>query len=206
MNKRPLTHVVRYHLQAQELNPRQLERLEQLQSEAMQPHLTTKARWNWAAAIILAVVASLSALLLTKGQDHAAIAQLMAEEIAMNHLKNRPLEVKGSQVASLRDYFTELDFVLSESTRLAGTTTRLLGGRYCSIQGVGAAQLRLQEENQGYRTWYQVPFDHAKHAVLQNIDRDAAPIVRYARGVRVEMWAEKGLVFALAGDAIEPRP
>lgn len=202
MNKQPLSQVVRAHLNEQELNPRQLERLSQLQSQILKPHPAMKSRWNWAAVVVFSVIASLSAFLYTKGQDHTAIAQKMAEEIAMNHLKNRPMEVKGSQVAALRDYFTELDFVLSESSRLGDGVTRLLGGRYCSIQGVGAAQLRLQEENQGYKTWYQVPYDHAKHAIVPNMDNGSTPIVRYARGVRVEMWAEKGLVFALAGDAV----
>ncbi len=200
MNKRPLSQTVRDHLDARELNPRQLDQLLRLQAAA-QRHPPRRALrcWRAAAVVFLAAVAALSVFLYADPGDQVANTRQIAEEIALNHLKNRPLEVEGAHVSALRNYFTELDFVLSDSSRVAAGM-RLMGGRYCSIQGAGAAQLRLRTANEGFKTWYQAPYDDEKYAALPNIDDDQVPLVRYARGVRVEMWIEKGLFFALAGD------
>jgi hypothetical protein len=73
----------------------------------------------------------------------------------------------------------------------------VLGGRYCSIQGVTAAQLRLRDQAGWIRTLYQVPYEVSRFGVLPDIGAGEQPKLTQVRGLTVELWVEKGLLFAL---------
>ncbi len=123
----------------------------------------------------------------------------IADEVAKNHIKAKPLEVQAQNLAQLRGYFTELDFTIVSSSRLSPNSL-MLGGRYCSIQGLTAAQIRFIDQEQAV-TLYEVQYDKALYGELPVIEADQQPIEHIVRGVAVAIWVEKGLLMASARPA-----
>ena len=119
----------------------------------------------------------------------------IAAEVAKNHIKMKPLEVQTSELSQLRDYFTELDFTPVSSSRI-GEKKLMIGGRYCSIQGLTAAQIRFVDKQP--LTLYQVQYDKALYGELPSVDVGQQPIELVERGVAVSIWIEKGLLMATA--------
>jgi len=145
------------------------------------------------------------------------IANKIAEEVALNHLTLKPLDKESPIVAELQNYFTQLEFSPFESkhalTLAALSGKHLLGGRYCSIQGVTALQLRyantyssnitLSESSKGAATLYQVNYESSIHGAIPNIENNEAPIQINQRGLNIQIWLEKGLLMALVGEVTE---
>jgi hypothetical protein len=74
----------------------------------------------------------------------------------------------------------------------------LTGGRYCSIQGVAAAQLRVRQPgSDAVQTLYQTEYRKDVFENIPVLEQGDMPVELYAKGVRVRIWAEKGLLFAL---------
>ncbi len=70
----------------------------------------------------------------------------------------------------------------------------MIGGRYCSLKGQLAAQLKLRYNvNQKSYTLYQIE----KPLGIKNIANFSE---HFAKGVKVNLWLERGLILALAGD------
>jgi hypothetical protein len=129
------------------------------------------------------------------------VSQRIATEVVHNHHKLKPLEIKSEKTSELNDYFTKLDFSLIDSTLITADNWKLLGGRYCSIQGITAAQLRVVDKNTDkLQTLYQAAYDPEIHGVLPNVNERETPLQRYANGVIVNLWVENGLLFALTGE------
>ena len=127
-----------------------------------------------------------------------ALDERIGNEVAKNHIKLKPLEISTSSIQVIRNYFTELDFSPIESSLLKDTGKVLLGGRYCSIQGITAAQLRLKDEKTGQvQSLYQTLYDPKVFSGLPVLDKDNQPVTVYSKGLEVEIWVEKGLLFAL---------
>ncbi|MCL1147783.1 hypothetical protein AB4298_07230 [Shewanella sp. 10N.261.52.F9] len=120
----------------------------------------------------------------------------IAEEVAKNHIKMKPLEVQTQRLSDLRDYFIQLDFKLV-SSRLITNNSQMLGGRYCSIQGLTAAQIRFVEQDKAI-TLYEVQYDQSLYGKLPMIEAGDKPIEHIVRGVLVSIWVEKGLLMASA--------
>jgi len=126
----------------------------------------------------------------------ADLPREIASEVGLNHLKRRPLEVQGTALTEIQPYFHELPFRLLDSSLLATNRVGLRGGRYCSVGGVTAAQLRLSDDQGGIQTLYQVPYDADAFGDLPNIDAGAQPRTLQVRGLNVDLWVERGLLFA----------
>lgn len=65
--------------------------------------------------------------------------QLIAEEVVSNHLHLKSLEVETASINTVRGYFTKLNFMPVESSLQALNKLQLIGGHYCSLQGITAA-------------------------------------------------------------------
>jgi hypothetical protein len=86
---------------------------------------------------------------------------------------------------------SRLDFSIVPANSTILETYRLMGGRYCSIQGVLAAQLRVQDVRSGKEcTLYAVK-------AVGNL-RDVIATVNSMDGIRVEIWRQDNVLFALA--------
>lgn len=122
----------------------------------------------------------------------------IADEVARNHVKMKPLEVQTQNLNQLREYFTQLDFTLVNSSLLDNSASKMLGGRYCSIQGLTAAQIRFKQDNGAPVTLYEVQYDPSLYGELPVLEQGQQPIEQVVRGVEVSIWIEKGLLMATA--------
>jgi hypothetical protein len=194
---RKLKQSVREHIESFSLNEDQLQKLESL-GKKVETEKTGHAsiyRWSLAAA----VAAFLLVFLLTPVLfDQKNIHERIALEVASNHLKLKPLEIETASIAAVREYFDKLDFMPVSSTLVNELGLELTGGRYCSIQGVAAAQLRVRQPgSDAVQTLYQTEYRKDVFENIPVLEQGDMPVELYAKGVRVRIWAEKGLLFAL---------
>ncbi|NRB37598.1 MAG: hypothetical protein HRU20_03915 [Pseudomonadales bacterium] len=159
----------------------------------------------------LAMAASIFCFVFTLGLWFKAIGpgavtsdqmvEAIAMEVSKNHLKMKPLEVSSDDFSSVRDYFSELDFSPTRSDYFLADAGPMLGGRYCSIQGVTAAQLRYQVQGSNQsQSLYETTYDIAVFGELPVIEKDGIPIKTFARGLAVDIWVEKGLLMVSVRD------
>ncbi len=185
---KPLKTAVRQHLEQQQLSPAQLARLAAWQQK--------RAMGPWLLALVASV--ALFSLVLLRQQDHQGqMVQAIAQEVAKNHIKMKPLEIQSSQLTELQHYFTELAFSPVQS-QLWQPQGQLQGGRYCSIQGEDAAQLRFRGQQGRLLSLYQAPFEPTRHQHLPRAEWGQKPLERYADGVLVRIWVEKDLLMVSA--------
>ena len=134
------------------------------------------------------------------------LQQAIAQEVVKNHLKLKPLDLETTSIQGLQSFFTQLDFRVQASSLLQHTLEQpsdLLGGRYCSIQGVTAAQLRYQqrsEMNHSVSTLYQVTYDPTVYGEIPKLDQGQLPLSLWQQGLEVQLWVEKGLLMVLVSE------
>lgn len=188
--KRKLKNSVIEHLESVQLDEHRLQALLRLQRQPTKTVPLYRKAMPLALAAGLLIVFALSWHL----RDPPDLLRAIAEEAVMNHLMDRPLEVRGASIAAVEAYFDRLDFRLVES-KWVSDKTRLLGGRYCSIRGVTAAQLRHRDRAGATTTLYQVPHEPAIMGGLPAAGDK--PYTLQVRGLHVDLWVERGLLFAL---------
>ena len=196
MNK-PLKQAVIDQLETYALSEEQLVRLEALSSKAA-PVSTRRIAVVPLTAAAAVVVFLLVFLLTPFVVEEGDVRERIAMEVAANHIKLKPLEVETGSIEDIRDYFNKLDFMPVTSTLVRNAGLELIGGRYCSLQGVTAAQLRVQKPgSQRVQTLYQTEYVKAVFKDMPVMEEGGEPVEMYVKGVRVKIWVEKGLLFAL---------
>jgi len=154
-----------------------------------------KSRWviqrnvSIAASLLLAVVVSFQWMNVAPTQQQL-IANI-AQEIAINHQKQFASDFSAMSYAGLSEVMTKLDFRLIDPKRLKTKGLEILGGRYCSLSGHIAAQVRLKNSDGKIFTLYQTS-SHEVFSVL-------AEHVLRAKGVDIEIWNEGGVFLGIAG-------
>lgn len=135
----------------------------------------------------------------------------VAEEAVKNHLKLMPLDIRTQSIQDTKNFFKRLDFSPVQSTilpeQLGKLDLNLLGGRYCSIKGETAAQLRYQHAasaqaasaQQSPYTLFQVPFDKDLHGEIPNSE-EGSPKNLQVKGLDISMWVERGLLMVLVSE------
>ena len=138
--------------------------------------------------------------------DSIPMTERIALEVAHNHIKLKPLDVETDNMDGIRRYFTDLEFVPVQSTLLASADLELVGGRYCSIQSVPAAQLRIKVPySNRLQTLYQTEYRKDIFGMLPIMENGHAPVTVNVKGITVRIWVEKGLLFALTDEVdLEP--
>ncbi|MGK0271722.1 MAG: hypothetical protein ACI88H_002388 [Cocleimonas sp.] len=125
--------------------------------------------------------------------DHAPLSQRIMNEIVYNHKQDMPIEIASDSLTDIGEYLNKLGFSIILPSALAKPNWKFLGGRYCSINGKLAAQLKIKnmKDNNTY-TFYQasVGNDLKKSGVDSMSDT--------IDGVGVSIWQEKGLLLGLA--------
>lgn len=123
----------------------------------------------------------------------------VALEVVNNHLKLKPLDVETQSMDDIQQFFTLLDFSPIQSQVLQDDrsvpASSMLGGRYCSVKGVAAAQLRYQQQH--VKTLYQVPYLKALHGEIPVPANGDSPATLSVKGLDVSLWREKGLLIVL---------
>lgn len=199
--KQELKKAVKGYVESQQLSNEQLQGLTQMinaKHENKERRNLVKAR-----AIAASLVLSLALGMFWEfGVNHKAdVSQLIAEEVSYNHLKMKPMEVSSTSLSDVRAYFNKLEFSLSRSRFVANNNLQLIGGRYCSIQGETAAQLRMQDKVTGnIQVVYQAPYNKELFRELPKLKEGQDPIRHFVNGIGVDIWVEKGILFARSFD------
>lgn len=207
--QKPLKDNIREHYERFSLPEEQLRALLALSKDASFSHQQVSESVGWGNASFVRVkkfgVLGLSLCLLIglmlfgsryliRSEGERITLADIASEAAYHHNKHMSNEIVASSLDDLRVFFSKLDFSLIPSVRLPTDQFELLGGRYCSVKGVVAAQLKVKERLSGkVYTYYQADWP-------EGVTEISAPQEFYDRGVKVELWEERGLLLILAHD------
>ena len=187
---------VKKYVESKQLNENQLDGLMGLVDAQSKP-AKDQSRWLQAIVVVAVIGVAIGLYWNTTARNHSEVSLLIAEEVVHNHLKMKPLEVSSHSLHDMRAYFNQLDFSLRSSSVIENTTLQLLGGRYCSIQGITAAQIRLKDKQTGdLETLYQAPYNKELFKDLPKLQEGHAPVRHFINGIAVEVWVEKGILFA----------
>lgn len=152
--------------------------------------LTALARPRWDRVLLPTAVAAIVLVAVALASATADFTQAVGQEIANNHLRDLAPEFLSGDIDTIAERMDRLDFDLRMPTRLAERGLRLVGARYCSVQGRVAAQLSLEDSAGREHTLYVV-------RAFGRVRESTAP----HDGVDVELWREGDLLIGLAGDA-----
>lgn len=206
----PLKQAVHTTIQHDHLDPHRMDTLLALQDELLGPENNQETLGNtawqtrtkqYAAAIFsMAAVLVLSIGLNLWFSTKPDYTLDIAMEVVENHLKLKPLDISASNMNTIQGFFTQLDFSLTRSslldTQFSLNDTDLLGGRYCSIKGDTAAQIRYIHSDT-VATFYQVGYDPDLYGDIPSADLGQAPATVMAKGLKVSLWVETGLLMVL---------
>ena len=119
------------------------------------------------------------------------LTQRIVTEIVRNHRNQGALVVESERYGVVQTALSELDFPIRPRRDELVQAFALLGGKYCTIQGSRAAQLKLSRRDNGrVHTLYVWPMtDEAK---------GVEPGIYETNGVHVELWTDQLLLYGLA--------
>ncbi len=121
----------------------------------------------------------------------SSLTHQVVTEIGHNHRQHGALVVKSDQYGIVQNALSELDFPLQPRRDNLVRDFLLIGGKYCTIQGSQAAQLKLNHrKSQVIHTLYVLP--------ITNSIKDVEPGVYETNGVQVELWTDQQLLYGLA--------
>ncbi len=194
---RPLKQSVREHLESNTLTDKQLQQLESLSRQAT-PEIVRRYSiypLAFAGAVAAFLLAFLLAPMIIEQGD---MRERIAMEVATNHIKLKPLEIETSNIEGIRDYFKKLDFLPVNSRLVSEAGFELIGGRYCSLQGITAAQLRLKKPGSSVvQTLYQTEYRKDIFEAMPQLEEGEEPVDIHVKGIKIKIWVEKGLLFAI---------
>jgi hypothetical protein len=200
--RQPLKQTVRDKFAEVDLDSRQLDELETLLQGAGGQRRPLWRHPAMAAAIVLLAIGSLFSIQQYESYQAAGLLESIAIEVADNHLKLKPLEIESTDLRSVLGYFEDLEFQLQASPRITGKPgDRLLGGRYCTIRGIDAAQLRVVASDGVLSTWYEASLPAEQLRLVPAMGDGEHPAAFVIRGVDIRIWQEHGVVFAEAKEA-----
>ena len=202
MKKGNLKNVIYDYVEKKSLSDKQLDSLMQLQEGIVkkQPkRAITQIRWVAIAAVFFIAISNVFYFI---SLPELALDERIGNEVAKNHINLKPLEIKTSSIKTVGNFFTKLGFLPIESSLLRGSTKSLIGGRYCSIQGITAAQLRLKDNKTGQvQSLYQTIYDEKTFSGLPLLKEKQNPVTVYSKGLAVDICVEKGILFALTRES-----
>jgi len=132
------------------------------------------------------------------GDDLVVVSQHIAEEVLANHINIHALDMETSSMEQIRLGMDRLNFVPVSTKTTTGDNLKLLGARYCTLQGVIATQLMFADEKGNLLTLYQAAYDPQQFGLLPDISQEQKPIAVVKNGVEIRMWVEQGVVIAQA--------
>ena len=182
-------------IESHELNDKQVDELNSLLKDNRS---SSRSVWVFSALASVAVISIALSILINQGLLYKTESSLLiAKEVAKNHLKLKPLEVRGASLGEISSYFSALDFSLGQSQYIDSNNLELIGGRYCSIQGIAAAQLRMKKDgSDDVQIVYQAPYNQELFRDLPELQDGKTPIRHYINGIAVDVWVENGILYA----------
>ncbi len=191
---------IKNRFDAMELDDRQFAGLEKLQDQTTVSSPSYLSRWFRHTRVMAATI--FLGFMIFGGYHAYRIhsANLLVDAIVLeavnNHLNLKPLEVKNAQLSEVLKYFDMLSFKPVRSSAITGNPgDRLLGGRYCSILGIDAAQIRVQSHDGKISSWYQGMLSPDRLKYIPDVAQGGQPVVRAIKGMQVRLWQQDGVVF-----------
>ena len=138
-------------------------------------------------ALVVLMGVQLNQLLRSSGDD---LIVRVAQEVALNHNKQLASEFISDNYSKLAASMEKLDFIIKPPDQLKNSGYRLLGSRYCSIQGNIAAQVKLVDPKGEPMTLYVTQLND-ELASLQNQSQSHESLL-------ISNWHENGLFYSLA--------
>jgi len=190
------------HYRNKSLSETQVSTLMELQQQQEQSDDTFSQRSRPKRFSFLAMAASVMVTVIAVwvfNINHNDVREKVAQEIAYNHSKRMQLEITSDDLNTVRTRLSELDFALIDSDKEQQPQWELLGGRYCSIQGKLAAQLRVKQNNStDYHTYYQA-------IIPDGLNLRGHTYSTWIDGIHVKLWVEGGILLGLAGESSESK-
>jgi len=154
---------------------------------------------NWQVASMVFFTAIVFGIFIGKNNSFTTnIDTLVLEEIAMNHNKRLDVEFPITQYEPLRLAMAKLNFSLTQPKALS-FVYQLVGGRYCSIQGRIAAQLKIKNINNGkIATLYITP---VTDRIAEITDQETT-----SKNVNIKLWSANNFLYGLATDTSNANP
>lgn len=182
--KQPLNEALKEYY-SQELNERQVLELSTVSTFSFQ----SKLKWALTGGFSFLAIAIVLAIAINTTREPLILK--IAKEVSYNHNKQIPSEIVSNDHTFISKFLDRLDFSIQKSKNLSERYV-LVGGRYCSIQGHIAAQLKLQIEGTASSfTLFQFKapdsFGLSDQVHTENVN-----------GVEVKIWQEGPIGFALA--------
>ena len=197
MNK-PLKQSVQDYLASHTLSEQQLQQLESISVQVKPVKTQNSFKYIVATATVVASLALvlLVTLLISEKDD---VQQRIALEVASHHIKLKPLDVETNSIEGIRRYFKTLDFLPVNSSLVNDAGLELIGGRYCSLQGISAAQLRVKKPGSNVvQMLYQAEYRKDVFDNMPQLEEGESPVEVFVKGIKVKIWVEKGLLFVLS--------
>lgn len=199
----PLKDAIRKQAESEQLSFGQMDELLAMQRDVLAEAPVKRSKlpiWLGVAAACCVLVVSLFIWQNSTQQYSRDIAL----ELAGNHLQLKPMDVETQSMTEIRRYFTQLDFSPVRSSLLETQfdlpENLMIGGRYCSVKGITATQIRYRGTDSELRTFYEVGYDEERYGYIPDIDKGETPQELMVKGVKVTLWVEKGLLMALVAD------
>ena len=191
-----LKQAVRDHFEGVQLDEQQIQQLDAL-GKARPGKINRRGILTWAMAASVLVATLLISM---QYFNNKVVLSQIAAEIAENHLRLDKVEYQSDQFHSVAQHFDKLNFTPSLPGNIDDLDNRkLLGGRYCSIHGSIALQLRYGENildsstlfiaspKSGVRGELKNQLSHYNNRYETRID-----------DVDVQLWYEQGLLYAVS--------
>lgn len=203
MPDKPLRTAFKDLLEQNTLSEDELERLQAIQTSGGQQNVATKRGAIFKYSLFAASLAVLiiSFVFVNQSQTTQQIHQRIAAEVLTNHFRIKTLDIETSSINELKRYFTRLDFAPYLSSPLESKEYQLLGGRYCTLQGLIASQLRLRSASGDTLTYYQTHYKKEQFGSLPDISKGEQPKTIIQSGIEISIWIENSVVSVLAQNA-----
>jgi hypothetical protein len=191
--KGPLKEKLKEHYSSINLSEEQLRSLQMIGQLSLWDRIIKHSSSLRGMAVIL-VIGLVATTYLWKSSVPPMNLTTLPEEIAYHHNKHMKSEIQTHSMDELKSFLTKLDFSLIDSERLPSSEWELLGGRYCSLQGRLAAQIKVRnKKNNKEYTLYQLAIPK-ELTDLNGVHED------YRLGAKVKIWKERGLLLGIAGN------
>ena len=152
-----------------------------------------RSRWSrYYPMVAAAAVLAVAFVGLQRHVENVSLKEGVLGEIAMNHGKELDVEFAADKYLELQGRLDRLDFSILPARSALVRNYRLVGGRYCSIRGELAAQLKVEDKVSGeWLTLYITPLTDQLERISSSEE--------IFEGVHIRCWQEEGRFFALAG-------
>lgn len=200
MVKKPLRSALKEKFENECLSEIEISSLESISVESSERlnHSNKKfITWGAIAASVLLAIALTTQTYFFNSPNHA-LQNRIVREVLTNHLKITSLDIETSSINEIRQYFDRLNFAPYLSSQLKGIGLKLVGGRYCTLQGVIASHLRFLDHSGNIVTYYQAHYDQTHFGEIANVSLGEKPKIVYDHGYAMTIWREGNVVSVLA--------